>query len=155
MDILRDADLTLRPLSPQDAAALTKACLDPTTARFTEVPANYTQEMAEQFIAADPGFPRWALDVEGTFCGVIEARYTTGSTPGVDLGYHTAPWARRRGLMRRAVTLVTAWAHDNGYPVVTLRTRADNAGSRAVARSCGFVLEHISGMTVSYRHRSA
>ena len=155
MDILRDADLTLRPLSPQDAAALTKACLDPTTARFTEVPANYTQEMAEQFIAADPGFPRWALDVEGRDCGGLAPRTTPRPPPRGGRGYPPPPPARRRGLMRRAVTLVTAWAHDNGYQVVTLRTRADNAGSRAVARSCGFVLEHISGMTVSYRHRSA
>ena len=53
--------------------------------------------------------------------------------------YSIGPQVRRRGFASRALRLVTRWAFDSlGIARVELYIALDNAGSRGVARRCGF-----------------
>ena len=52
---LTDGVVTLRPLEPEDVAAVTKACQDPEIVRWTtEIPDGYTEEHARGWIASTP-----------------------------------------------------------------------------------------------------
>src|SRR5688572_21983255 len=48
---LRDGDLVLRPVRPEDLDAITEACQDPEIPRWTFVPSPYTRADAEAYLA--------------------------------------------------------------------------------------------------------
>jgi len=53
--------------------------------------------------------------------------------------YSIGPQARRRGFASRALELVARWAFEGlGIARIELYIEPDNAGSRGVARRCGF-----------------
>jgi RimJ/RimL family protein N-acetyltransferase len=53
-----------------------------------------------------------------------------------------APWARRKGVMTRALRLVLAWGFGlPGIDVVYWRAQVGNSASRRVAGRCGFRME--------------
>jgi RimJ/RimL family protein N-acetyltransferase len=56
----------------------------------------------------------------------------------VEVGYWTAPWARRRGYATEATVALTDWAFDHGTSRVLLRAAVGNAASQEVARRAGF-----------------
>lgn len=134
---ISEGELALRPLSLIDAPDLTRAAKDHLTQRFTDMPTDYTEDMARGFISAPTEELRYALDVQERFCGAIDARLT--DDPKIlSIGYHTAPWARGRGLMKQAVRLVCAAAFDAGYTTVWADVLPDNAASQAVVKASGF-----------------
>lgn len=58
--------------------------------------------------------------------------------------YSTGPQARRRGFASRALRLASRWAFDRlGIARIELYIEPDNAGSRGVARRCGFLEEGV------------
>ena len=141
-DTLTDGELTLLPWSrvktvPGVRDDLFAASVDPRMVEWTTVPSPYTVEMAEAFLGdSGDGCARWALVVDDRYCGSIELRLDDSG--GADFGYNTAPWARGRGLMTRAVRLVTDHAFAEGAPLLIIRALPGNAASRHVAEVNGF-----------------
>ena len=145
---LTDGAVLLRPWRPEDAEEVFRACQDADLQHFTQVPVLYLLEHAVGFVADAPR--QWA---EGTGAQFAVTDPTTGQLLGcmglleadrgrgrIGAGYWTAPWARSRGLTRRALRLATGWAlGDGGFDVVVLEVELDNPRSMAVVRSVGYV----------------
>lgn len=151
---LTDGVVTLRAHTLADVDALLEQCRDPESLRWTTVPRPYTREHAVGFVEgnraawASPTATRsWAIewtDADGTprFGGTIDLRPGAAASAG-ELGFGLHPDARGRGLMSRAVRLVTAYAFATpvwGAPVTRVHWRAiaGNWGSRRAAWAAGF-----------------
>ncbi len=160
--------VVLRPWETVDAHAMVRACNDPEVARWTTVPSPYTTADAASFIEAGP--TSWAART--AMCFAVEAAPTfvarspgpatgspalVGSMSVVDvaadltvaeIGYWTAPWARRRGLTAEALDVLSSWLlNDVGLPTLRLVIDPVNVGSVAVARRSGFsVVEDATGV---------
>ena len=62
----------------------------------------------------------------------------------LDVGYWTAPWARRRGVATRAVRLLSGWAiGELGMERISLLTFPGNVASEGVAESAGYTREGV------------
>jgi RimJ/RimL family protein N-acetyltransferase len=145
--LLTDGGVTLRAHRPGDAQAALEQCTDPLSQKWTTVPVPYTRAHAEgvltEIVPAGWADGRWAFAVEaldaGTprFCGTVELRLQADGRAEVAYGAH--PWARGRGTMRRALTLLLDW----GFDVQSLRTvvwwaNVGNWASRRTAWRLGF-----------------
>ncbi|MEZ5144325.1 MAG: GNAT family N-acetyltransferase [Acidimicrobiales bacterium] len=143
---LTDGVVALRPPTPDDVEAVFDACQDPEIQRWTTVPVPYARADAVGYV----DLCRWAWEeavaapfvvVDATdphqLLGTIDLRHT-GPSVG-EVGYWVAPWARRRGVAGRALTLVRDWAlHDLGKQVLTLQVYEGNEASVRVAEAAGF-----------------
>jgi RimJ/RimL family protein N-acetyltransferase len=78
------------------------------------------------------------------FLGSIGTREISRPDGRWDIGYFLAPEARGRGVMTRAVRMLTEWAFDN-LPVdrLEITTEPANAASRAVAERAGYTFEGV------------
>lgn len=131
----------LRPMAAKDAEKLTEACLDEDTVRFTSVPPAYTVDMAHAFISGDEC--KWTMtDERDEFCGVIEIRPLNEFTG--EVGYHTAPWARGKGITTDALIAVTQWAFGEGFHRIEVKAYVENVASRRVAEKAGFIFEGVA-----------
>ncbi len=145
---LTDGVVTLRAHRGGDVPEIYAQCVDPVSQQWTTVPVPYTLEDARRFVTdvvaggwhADS---EWAFaveaDDEGTprFAGTVSLRNEGDSRAEVAYGSH--PWARGRGIMLRALTLLLDW----GFAEQSLRTviwLADegNWASRKLAWRLGF-----------------
>lgn len=144
---LTDGVVTLRDHYESDVDAIIEMCRDEEFARWTSVPVPYEREHALGFVRdivpsgwADASARCWAieaLDPDGRprFAGNLAVR----STPVADIGYGLHPWARGRGLMRRAIPLATRSAFDDGgVAVVHWHAHVGNVASRRTAWATGF-----------------
>ncbi|MGK5738488.1 GNAT family N-acetyltransferase [Micromonospora sp. URMC 103] len=150
VEIIEDG-LLLRPWRADDAEAVYRACQDPDIQRWTTVPRPYLPEHARGFVtefaagawAGGTGAPFAVCDAAtgellGS-CGLVALDTRLGSG---EVGYWTAPWARGRGVMVRAVRAVARWAFD----ALKLRrllwhAAVGNHASRLVALRAGFRIE--------------
>jgi RimJ/RimL family protein N-acetyltransferase len=133
----------LRPLAPDDAAALARACADEHIARWTQVPQPYGIDDAREFIASRAGEDKvWAIDVDG-LAGVIGLRNTRYVMPGPvsEVGYWVAAWARGRGVASGALIAVRDAAAADGYQRVEWSALAGNEASLRTALRAGFTVE--------------
>jgi RimJ/RimL family protein N-acetyltransferase len=146
--VLTDGVVTLRAHRRDDVPAVLEQCTDPLSLRWTTVPSPYSRADAEQFVGTvvPEGWPqgRWAFAVEaagddGTprFAGTVELRDEGFGRAEIAYGAH--PWARGRGLVRRALDLLLDW----GFGERELRTvvwwaNHGNWASRRVAWRLGF-----------------
>jgi len=149
---LSDGVVSMRLWRPDDAVAVTAACQDPEIPRWTRVPAPYAEADAHEWLAGDA--ERWAQGTEANFA-VVSA--TSGELPASvglvkvvwddlvgEIGYWVAAPSRCQGVARRAVTLFCAWAfRDVGLYRLEIVPDVENAGSQAVAASCGFTREGV------------
>jgi RimJ/RimL family protein N-acetyltransferase len=150
---LTDGVITLRAFTEDDIAAVTAACQDPEIARWTAmVPSPYTEADAREWIASH-GEAR----AEGLACPFAIADRATGELLGsagfhqiewadrsLDIGYWTAPWARRRRAATRAVQLLSHWAiRDLGMERISLLTFPGNVASEGVATAAGYTREGV------------
>ncbi len=92
-----------------------------------------------------PGFTRFILDESGAFCGVIHARWQTGTAalpPHVlgHVGYLVVPWRQREGHATRALALLLPELAAEGLPHVDLTTDPSNRASIRVIEVNGGVL---------------
>ena len=120
--LLGDGTVTLRPHREEDVDDIVDMCRDRDFARWTSVPQPYTRDHAKRFVREiipegwrDGGFRGWAIeacDLDGRerYAGNVDVR----GVPVADIGFGLHPWARRRGLMTRAVRLAAQWAFDRG-----------------------------------------
>lgn len=147
---LSGGGVVLRHFRESDADDLLATCQDAAVLEWTQVPVDYTRDMALEWCNQAPG-TRWVITVpdgsvfdspaRGRFMGQIELR--VHNEHYVSVGYMTAPWARGRGLMTEAVRLLTEWALERGAARVELCVHPDNAASRRVAEKAGFTNEGV------------
>jgi ribosomal-protein-alanine N-acetyltransferase len=147
---LRAGDLVLRPLRPDDAPALWVAGQDEDIGRYTSIVWPFTLAAAEQLIAAASAdwiagiAARFAIihtpaDQPALFAGTASLLHLFLDQSDAEVGYWLSPAARGRGLARRAVALLCAWAQGPlGLRRLHLLVDLDNTGSHAVALACGF-----------------
>lgn len=147
---LTDGTVRLRCWLPGDLAQLMRMGSDPENARRTRVPEPYGLEDARRYIAqsslelGDGREASYALcAAEGPAVGSIGVR-TELEHRRCDVGYLLGPDGRGRGLMTRAVALVTEWLLGPGrFARVAIHVAADNPASMAVAERAGFEREGI------------
>ena len=136
--------MALRAWAEPDASALVRACSDPLTRRYTSVPAPYTLEDARMFIGAGRSATTLPLAVvaagaTGEVLGAVGLHAVDHERERAEIGYWTAPWARRRGVATRALALLSAWALDReGIERLELFAEPTNLVSQRVALACGF-----------------
>jgi RimJ/RimL family protein N-acetyltransferase len=145
---------------PADETTITEYCQDPVFERFLTLPWPYRLGDAEYFVREyiPRGWEKgseltWALRGDsGAFLGAIGLRLKRG-----DLGFWLGAPHRGKGLMPRAVRLVTDWVFSTGFAgLVQIRWEcvAGNAASAAVARKTGFTFTGVGPSEVPARDGS-
>jgi RimJ/RimL family protein N-acetyltransferase len=161
---LSDGVVSMRLWRPDDAVAVTAACQDAEIPRWTHVPAPYSETDASEWLGGRAEC--WAQGAEANFAVVSANGGELLASAGLteiewddqvgEIGYWVAAPSRRQGAARRAVKLLCAWAfHDVGLHRLTIITDVENAGSQAVAVSCGFTRVGVllSSMVIKGRRR--
>ena len=141
-----DGELRLRFPAESDRNWIAEACRDPAISRYTRVPDEYTLEDADEWIAGTADRSTLGLVLVGATddrpfgsLGLAEASLDDRRC---ELGYWTAPWARREGLMKRAIPFFCNWLFDELDMVrIEAGIEPDNAASRALIERCGFTYE--------------
>jgi RimJ/RimL family protein N-acetyltransferase len=144
-------ETVLRPWRDSDVAAVTAACQDPEIARWTRVPANYSESDARAFLLyrydsllAGTTAPFAITSPDGQLLGSVsllrlEWRHLRG-----EVGYWLARGARGRGHATRAVRLISAWGFASlGLERLDLFAATGNRPSQLVAERCGFTREAV------------
>jgi RimJ/RimL family protein N-acetyltransferase len=152
---LSDGVVSLRHWRRDDAPALVAACQDPEIPRWTSVPVPYTAEDARAYLAALP--PAMVDGARCSFALVADGDEPVGnigfprlSWPDerAEVGYWLAAPARGRGLVTRAVRLITEWGlREVGFHRIELLAATENPASLRVAERAGFTRE---GLLRSY-----
>ncbi len=146
---LSDGLVTLRRPVLDDVPAITEACQDPETQRWTTIPVPYGEADARWFVQDYPtrGAPhqgRLAVFAitsgDDRFCGAIDLR--VGDDGMGTVGYSVAPWARGRGVGRAALRLVCRWGFaDLELSRIEWWAMVGNWPSRRMAERVGFTVE--------------
>jgi RimJ/RimL family protein N-acetyltransferase len=145
---LRDEQVLLRQARPEDADAVTQACQDPETQQWIPVPVPYETAHAEQWISqraaawADDQELNWIVadNEDGRVLGTV-ALHPLDETMW-EIGFWTAPWARRQGVTTAACRLACRWGFDElNLQRVEWWAGVGNWGSRRVAERLGFTIE--------------
>src|SRR3989449_7124149 len=109
---LREADLSLRPWTPDDVPALVDACNDPEIQHWIPmIPRPYTEEDARAFVRGEVpriGQRQFAITESGRLVGSIGMGVNDWRTGHI--GYWCAPQARGRGVTTRALRLLCEYA---------------------------------------------
>jgi RimJ/RimL family protein N-acetyltransferase len=149
---LTDGRLRLRALRPEDKQAVVRGLNDPECVRFLwQPPFPYTEADFEEFhgtkAAAWPREPNAYWIAADTDDDSVLAAISLDLHPETEIGeigYWCGSWARRRGVMTAAVTLVRDWAFDElGVQRLEIGADLDNVGSQRVAEAAGFVREGV------------
>ena len=148
---LRTDRLLLRAWRPDDAPAVTAACDEPEIARWTTVPAPYTDadgrawtaEVAPALWGSGTATPFAVCDA-GTgrllaSCGLHDIKDRSA-----EIGYWCAAEARGTGVVTEAVLAVTRWGfEDLVLERVGWIAGVGNWASRRVAERCGYTVEGV------------
>ena len=154
---ISDGVVALRAFRREDAPAIAAACTDPDIARWTTIPAEYTEADAHAYL----GGQRERLEA-GESIGLAIAEAESGKLTGAiglthfewedaraEIGYWVAPWARRRGIAVRALRLMSGWSFSAlGLLRIDLLPYVGNEVSERVALAAGYTRE---GVLRSYR----
>ena len=136
--------MALRAWAERDASALVRACSDPLTRRYTSVPAPYTLEDARMFIATGRSATTLPLavveaDADDVVVAAVGLHAVDRDRGRAEIGYWTAPWARRRGVATRSLALLSDWALGaGGIERLELFAEPTNLVSQRVAVACGY-----------------
>ena len=145
--LLSDRELLLRPWTLEDAPTIA-ALIDgdeQISLWLDLIPQPYAETHALQWLRGEvgrgPSEVTWALEVDGVVSGSI------GATPqGEDVwevGYWIRSQVRGKGLMSRALVLVSRWLLADGAQRVYLRADPENVASCRVAEKAGFTREGV------------
>ena len=139
-------------------AAATRATQDPLLQRFTRVPAGQTEEDLRRvfrgFEAERKAGETLVLAVADArtdeFLGTISLLRFAWAECTADVGYWLAPEAQGRGVVTRALALLSRWALTDSGPglglglkTLGLYTDVDNFASQRVAERRGFTREEV------------
>ena len=149
---LADAVIRLRPWSERDVVDGHRTTRDPLVLHHTHVPARQTLEdlrswvcnrERERLAGRELAFAIAGVD-DDAFLGCVSLLRFEWEDRRAEVGYYLAPWARGRGVMTRAVHMLSRWALAE-VPLARLALIADhdNAPSQAVAERCGFRREGV------------
>jgi RimJ/RimL family protein N-acetyltransferase len=148
---LGDGAILLRPYAEADVPDLVRACNDPEAQRWLfMLPTPYDERDAREFLArAAAGWEReheadYAIAdaASGRLLGGVALRAAESWAGVAELGYHVAPWARRRGVATAAARLIAQWSLDVlGMARVQILADTRNAASCGVATRLGFTRE--------------
>jgi len=148
-----DGVVALRPWRIADVAAMTAACRDPEIQRWTMVPDGYSEDHARAFVAHAEAAHDAAASLELAVVDAANGEEVLGAVGLVtidwdheraDVGYWTAPQARRRGVAVRAVRVLSAWAFaELGLVRLELTPYAGNGPSERVAERAGYTREGV------------
>jgi RimJ/RimL family protein N-acetyltransferase len=149
---LGDGDIRLEPLAAAHAEAMDALARDDGVARFTRVPDpvpdGFGAAWVERYVrgrddGTNAGFAIVDAD-SGAFLGFVALVKLDVELQEAEAGYVVASHARGRGVAARALGLLTAWAFAE-YPLerIELLMSAENRGSEAVARRCGYTREGV------------
>lgn len=153
--------MALRAWAEDDVPALVRACSDKLVARYTSVPAPYTPEDARMFVAAgrsDSALPLAIVQdgAPGEVLGAVGLHAVDVAAGRAEIGYWTAPWARRRQVASRGLVLLSDWAlRALGLDRLELYAEPSNRASQVVAEQAGYrrgELVH-GGITLRGRRR--
>jgi RimJ/RimL family protein N-acetyltransferase len=155
---LSDGQITLRPWTEADVAALTAACQDPEIPRWTVVPSPYTERHAREFIRnadgdreAGTGLHLAIVDEDGALLGAVGLASLDWDQCNGEIGYWIARTARQRSVGSRASRLRAIWALTVlGLERLELLAHPENEPSQRLARRAGFTRE---GLLRKYRRR--
>jgi [ribosomal protein S5]-alanine N-acetyltransferase len=149
---ISDRSIRLRLRADADTPAVVAACRDPEVPRWTRVPEPYDERTAAEWTVeskrqqeAGEGLHLVIADAESDeFLGSIGVHDIDRAEGRCNIGYFLAPEARGRGVMRRAVQLLSRWAFEN-LPVerIEITIHPENAASRAVAEHAGYAFEGV------------
>lgn len=147
--VLTDGVVTLRAHGEADLDLLYQMAKDPESLRWTSIPLDNTREDS-RFFATEIMRTGWeeknhrgwaieAIDDEGIarFAGNIDVR----GMPIADVGFVLHPWARGRGIMKRALELAANWAFtEGGVEIIHWRAHVGNEASLRAAWAAGYSL---------------
>ena len=158
---LREGEVVLRPWRGDDAADVTRACQDPSVARWTLVPSPYSLVDAEGFIAGREaawatGQPSFAA-VDAATGELVGSFGVVGADPeeGPEVGYWVAPWARGRGVATSALRGLCRWLLvEQAAPRVRWKAEVGNVASLRTAEAVGFVVEGVARRALVSRGES-
>ena len=163
---LTDGFVLLREPRAADIPAITSGASEPSVALYTTVPSPYTESDAAWFVGEVQS--TWDANTAATFavCDVQAPDELVGMIglhdleldvePGgrAEIGYWLSTPARGRGLMRRAVRLLSAWGiNELGLARITWVAAAGNTPSRNVAEQCGYQFEGTVRLGMKQRGR--
>jgi RimJ/RimL family protein N-acetyltransferase len=138
--------VVLRAFADSDVPRLVELFADPDVARWNPGPT--TLEEVRAWVQrrndwAEGDHASWAVsDADGTLLGSVSLYKIDPEQRKAEIGYQTAPWARRRGVAVGAVNAVVRAAFDTlDLHRVTLYHAVDNEASCRVALRAGFQLE--------------
>ena len=163
---LGDGELALLPTGSEVAALMVAASNDPEVTRWTQVPEGLTLRDAV-LVTAGWSMPsstiaRFVVSHPGTgIAGMVTVWVNSGNE--AEVGYWLLAHARGRGIARRAVDRLCAWAfHVCHAERLQLTTLPGNVASERVAAACGFsragtLVRDVKGesRTLSLWHREA
>jgi RimJ/RimL family protein N-acetyltransferase len=161
-EVVHGERLLLRPFRPDDVDAVFRACQDGDLQRWlTALPSPYTRAAAVEFVTGVAPRGReagtelgCAIEVDGELVGACGAHHLSTGRLGPEIGYWTAPWARRKGYAAEAARTLADWALGHGAPRVHLFTDVGNTASQAVAVRAGFTAEGTVRSCLHYRDGS-
>jgi RimJ/RimL family protein N-acetyltransferase len=149
---ISDGSVRIRLRADADTPAIVAACQDPEIPRWTRVPEPYDERSAAEWAAesmrqqdAGEGLHLVIADVESDrFLGSIGVHDINRVEGRCSIGYFLARDARGRGVMTRAVTMLSRWAFHN-LPVerIEITIQPTNAPSRRVAERAGYEFEGV------------
>jgi RimJ/RimL family protein N-acetyltransferase len=155
---LSDGAVTLRLMSEADIPAIVAAVQDPEIPRYTRVPDPYGDEEARQWqrmastgLRTGSDLPTLIVDAdEGRLLGAVGLHNLDPESGRCSAGYWVAATERRRGVARRALTLLCRYAFDElDVQRIELWIEPGNAASLRVAEAAGFARE---GLLRSFMH---
>ena len=149
---LSDGKILLRPLVESDIDPLVDALQDPEIPRWTRIPEGYGEADARDWLQQqrprrDSGDGVDMMIVEastGELLGGIGVPHFEWGERRCELGYWLAREHRGRGVMQRAIRLLTGWIFRS-LPMdrISIMAAVENAPSRAVAERAGFQFEGV------------
>ncbi len=155
---LGDGVVTLRLMSEADIPAIVAAVQDPEIPRYTRVPDSYGEEEARQWqrmastgLRTGTELPTLIVDAErGRLLGAVGLHNLDRESGRCSAGYWVAAQERRRGVARRALGLLCAFAFaELEVKRIELWIEPGNGPSLRVAESVGFARE---GVLRSFMH---
>ena len=157
---ITDGEIRLRLHSEADLEELIEAVQDPEIPRWTRIPSPYGDSEARQWLEQEghlrkgaEGLGTLVVDAEtDRLLGGIGLVHIDWEDSRCELGYWLAADGRRRGVMTRAVGLLSRWIFEN-LPLerISILAAVENARSRAVAERAGFTFEGVLRSYIAFK----
>ncbi|MFJ5216358.1 GNAT family N-acetyltransferase [Streptomyces sp. NPDC088354] len=150
---IRAGELTLRPFAKEDVEATQAACSDELTQRWLPLPQPYTLDDATAWCTNVAHALRESGDgihfaITGAqdqrLLGTVGLKKTDWRALVSEVGYWTAPWARRSGIATAATRALGHWLLDHqGFARMELKAATENVASQRVATRAGLHREGV------------